>query len=124
MEGIIEAASEVDSSTVEIEKSHSDIAEEKLTNFLEKQCCNRNCHTLFLREEILEHRDKCAQLTKTKLDMAIMGMGKLSVLLHRDAQAGGTNKTTHYRKQTRTLFSHHNKTYLPRHIQFHSWHIG
>ena len=108
MEGIIEAASELDSSTVEIEKSQSDIAEEeKLTKFLEEQCCNRNCHTQLSREEISEHRDKCAQLTKTELDMAIMG--KLSVLLHRDAQAGGTNKTTHHRKQTRTLFSHHNK---------------
>ena len=50
VEDIIEAANELDSSTVEIEKSQSDIAEEdKLTKFLEKMCCNRQAlsHSIF-----------------------------------------------------------------------------
>ena len=76
---ITEAASELDSSSFTIEQSPSDIEEDdKVSIFLAKQCCNTHCHTQFSREEISEHRDMCAQLTKTELDMVIMG--KMSVL--------------------------------------------
>ena len=110
MDEIALNVSELDvSSTIIVEKQPSDIEEEeKLTRFFSKQCCSKHCFTQFSREELSQHREICAQLSKTELDMAIMGI--LSVLMHRDPEAGGTHKTLHERKQVRTEFSHHNKS--------------
>ena len=63
----------------------------------------------------------CAQLAKTELDMVIMG--KMSVLMHSDIQAGGTKKSMHDRKQVHTFIFSPQQGYLSGYIQFHVWDI-
>ena len=52
--------------------------------------CKHNCYSWRGREAIEQHRNSCAELTKPKLDMAILG--KLAALEHRDTKAGGLQK--------------------------------
>ena len=60
---------------VEIESSETDTQEEKtMSDFLNKGCgCKWKCHTTLDIHAIRERRTTCAELSKTELDMVLLG---------------------------------------------------
>ena len=104
----MESFRECSQTDIAVEPTVPDVSEEsKVSAFLQKSCCSKKCHTLLSAEEVSLHRAACAELSRVELDMAIMG--KLSVHIRTDDQAGGAKKHQHARQRSRNTFFHHNQ---------------
>ena len=87
-----------------IEASEYDERESRLVNtFLEDGCgCKLKCRINMGRERIELHRGRCAELTKSELDMAVLG--QLAALVHQGQSASGVHRKDKSWTNTRSEF--------------------
>ena len=89
-------------------KSQED-TDPKLTAFLEEGCgCKRNggkpCYTSFSREQYETSRMQCAELSRTELDLVILG--QIAALL-KDTSNTTAHRPSSQRQRTTMAFHHH-----------------